>query len=457
MAWKDVTITDAGEKLLAEMVNGSELILTRAAIGAGTVPVDELPSLTDVIKPITAPALLAGEDPTEGGKIIKIQVRNDGVAETTRMRQIAIYAKTDHEDEVLFVILQDEIGEEIPAYDEFPQFDIEQWVTLALSRTNNITVTVNPLAFVPAVEFEREVKRLDTTKADKTEISNPNLLDNWYFADPINQRGNESYTVDRATAYNEYTIDRWTLGNKGKIDLSNGGIILQKTTDDHTCNFSQQVESIKTFAGKQITFSVLLKGNVALAVTVNGAAASNLYNNSEIGICKFNYKFPDIITSNYISFTVQARDMNPITIVAAKLELGDRQTLARQEGGKWVLNDPPPNKALELAKCQMYYWISEMLFTGWCTTSALSSRLICNVQFPVKMRVRPAVTIVSSKGTLNCVSNFASQSDVELGEEGATVMDIGLRNDGFSIIKCDWNDRTSTEPYCFKVIADADL
>ena len=43
-----------------------------------------------------------------------------------------------------------------------------------------------------------------------------------------------------------------------------------------------------------------------------------------------------------------------VDIKAAKLELGPVQTLAHKEGDTWVLNDPPPNKALELAKCQRY-------------------------------------------------------------------------------------------------------
>ena len=35
-----------------------------------------------------------------------------------------------------------------------------------------------------------------------------------------------------------------------------------------------------------------------------------------------------------------------------KLELGDTQTLARQENGVWVLNDPIPDYSEELVKCQ---------------------------------------------------------------------------------------------------------
>lgn len=40
---------------------------------------------------------------------------------------------------------------------------------------------------------------------------------------------------------------------------------------------------------------------------------------------------------------------------AIKLEQGPVQTLAHQDAdGNWILNDPPPNKAMELAKCQRY-------------------------------------------------------------------------------------------------------
>ncbi|MCH5207529.1 MAG: hypothetical protein J1F04_01485 [Oscillospiraceae bacterium] len=329
MAWKDVTITDAGEKILEEMVNGSKLILTRAAIGAGTVPVEELPSLTDVIEPITAPALLAGEEPTEGGKIIKIQVRNDGVAETTRMRQIAIYAKTDHEDEVLFVILQDEIGEEIPAYDEFPQFDIEQWVTLALSRTNNITVTVNPLAFVPAVEFEKEVKRLDTAKANKSDIINPNLLINPDFR--INQRGQSSYGSG-----GQYTADRWYKNSAGTISVDDGKIIF---SGDGSL-IRQVVENEELLIGREMTVSVSVNGKIREGTFIypdKSESSISLYYDADIGFSRY-------LDSGGFSWIVFTPLTEGVEMEWAKLEFGDKAT-------RFI----PPEPVSELMKCQKYY------------------------------------------------------------------------------------------------------
>jgi len=78
------------------------------------------------------------------------------------------------------------------------------------------------------------------------------------------------------------------------------------------------------------------------------------------------------------------------TIIAAKLEIGTRQTLTKpDENGTDVLNDPPPNKALELAKCQRYFFrIAEYRATGY-VMSATAVRLF--IFTPVVMRITPAL------------------------------------------------------------------
>ena len=50
--------------------------------------------------------------------------------------------------------------------------------------------------------------------------NNDNLLDNWYLADPINQRGQKEYTGAR------YTIDRWKLWSAdGQLSIADDGIL----------------------------------------------------------------------------------------------------------------------------------------------------------------------------------------------------------------------------------------
>ncbi len=167
MSWENVTITNDGEKLLSKMMNGSKLLFTRVVVGDRTVNNAALSAQTSVFSPISAPALIAGksETPQKNGTQIRIQIRNDGVTETSRMRQIGLYAKSEHDGEVLFGILQDEIGEEIPAYADFPQFLIELYATVAVSRTNNIQVVVSPSVYATVEELQEVRKNVADLKA----------------------------------------------------------------------------------------------------------------------------------------------------------------------------------------------------------------------------------------------------------------------------------------------------
>ena len=90
------------------------------------------------------------------------------------------------------------------------------------------------------------------------------------------------------------------------------------------------------------------------------------------------------------TFAIMATSENAtIDIYAVKLELGPVQTLAHKEGDTWVLNDPPPNKALELAKCQRYFCREE-------TSIQIGANSSLTVFFPTQMRITPAITVSDS-------------------------------------------------------------
>lgn len=171
MSWKNVVLTKVGEQLLSNMLNGSKLTFTRVVIGDKTVKDEQLPFQTAVFSPILAPALIAGAErvPSGNGTRLDVQIRNDGVLETTQMRQIGLFAKTDHDDEVMLAILQDEIGEEIPAYADFSQFLITLSVVIAISRTNNISVIVSPSVY--ATQSDLNAVRAECAKVQYKAVS----------------------------------------------------------------------------------------------------------------------------------------------------------------------------------------------------------------------------------------------------------------------------------------------
>lgn len=88
------------------------------------------------------------------------------------------------------------------------------------------------------------------------------------------------------------------------------------------------------------------------------------------------------------------------TLVAAKLEIGAQQTLARKDAdGNWILNDPPPNKALELAKCQRYFL--NLLADDNTTYTALGfgradTDAVAFVQVPIPCQLRTTPVIGTS-------------------------------------------------------------
>lgn len=190
-------------------------------------------------------------------------------------------------------------------------------------------------------------------------VRNPNLLDNWYFAGggsqqggrqfPINQRGDMEYTVGISS---NYTIDRWRT-SRALVKIQKEGITLawnESTAETALNGWIQQFFEPGAIDNEQTyTFSVLVEDEL---ITMTGKFVPE--------IKKYGVKYEKIYIiihhiGDYATIGVFSEETIPRTIKAAKLELGDQQTLAHQnKDGSWVLNDPPPNYVLELAKCQRY-------------------------------------------------------------------------------------------------------
>lgn len=186
--------------------------------------------------------------------------------------------------------------------------------------------------------------------------SNPNLLDNWYFLDPINQRGQTEYKVSG------YTIDRWRNENPSAntvISITPNGLSFSGSWNSAGHFFSNILDiSPDFFYGKKLTGSLLvdgqlLSGSITVRQQYGEWDADTFAGNDDVF---FQFQMTPIGKFRFIIIYKQTAVENAVTLQAAKLELGSVQTLAHQDpDGKWILNDAPPNKALELAKCQRYY------------------------------------------------------------------------------------------------------
>lgn len=231
---------------------------------------------------------------------------------------------------------------------------------------------------------------------------NPNLLDNWYFAQPINQRGQTAYTQEQ-----QYCVDRWVQRGGGTVTLTEEG--LHSSATYAFAGVMQGLENgKKNLAGKIVTFSVLLHNVSGGAVTIgitNGAGAGFVgvfiaeKQTATEGLIFVTATIPKNLANESLNVAVVTKEgsESEFTIKAVKLELGSIQTLAHKDAeGNWVLNDPPPNPATELAKYQRYFYRVGLESGNVHHGVGISSntfRCLVTMPTPVTMRTNPTVTI----------------------------------------------------------------
>lgn len=229
------------------------------------------------------------------------------------------------------------------------------------------------------------------------QFCNQNLLDNWYFANSVNQRGATEYIIN---SFNQYHIDRWTAAGNFKITLENDGLKITNTSDSVYANIMQRLEFAR-FGKKERTITLsLFTGDDLYSVT--GTVSFQDQN----GSCSFATPFGAIRMYTYNSLTEFTIDVAPgkeTKIQAVKLELGSFQTLAHKEGSKWVLNEIP-DYATELAKCQRYFYKTQGAFEY--RGIAINQWYMNNgtIELPVSMRIKPTCKVFDRHGNAGKIS-----------------------------------------------------
>ncbi len=204
----------------------------------------------------------------------------------------------------------------------------------------------------------QRIKDVVEPKADRAELAiqtNQNLLDNWYFINPINQRGATEYqSVDQNSF--RYTLDRWFCGYRSSITVQDNGVLISSIGNSyHGMAQILTKELIEQYKGKNVTLSALYTGHDIMVTELNGAGVTGAEAGSPSVV---QYTFPlKADPNNRMERHPFISTYTNCTVYAVKLEAGDKQTLARQENGAWVLNDPPPDRTQELLKCQRYFQI----------------------------------------------------------------------------------------------------
>lgn len=221
-------------------------------------------------------------------------------------------------------------------------------------------------------------------KADISNVSNPNLLDNPDFK--INQRGQSEYV--NVT----YTVDRWFMPTNGlKMEVYDDHIKVGRTDNRSGKVLRQYISrSELDLSGKTVTFSTEVSG-VKEKDYISILSEDNNYLISAPtptdGTYYCTVKIPD--TYDTISVCYHTTGTTPHMIIPywAKLEIGDKPT-------PFV----PPNPALELLKCQRYYQRLKGMSSRFLNGRGVgyqTDKLDVILSLPVIMRETPILTFNS--------------------------------------------------------------
>lgn len=270
----------------------------------------------------------------------------------------------------------------------------------------------------------------------------PNLLDNWYFGNPVNQRegkiipaGKSYYTTpditlpevgktDKAytvieiknysgygqratisisgTVYyvwdqdavrgytgNRYMVDRWKITyDNGQISITDGYVSFLGSG----VNFSQFLDEnvYKPLRGKTVTLSIIGRGDCQIVSEDAPYSYNAAFLNSDV-FTLASFSFITKSDSDRFIFHIKPNTSNPVDILAAKLELGSTQTLAHQENGVWVMNEVP-EYGEQLRRCWRYA-IDGKYYTTVGKLNYDGNVYYISVQFPSAMRTLPAITL----------------------------------------------------------------
>lgn len=292
--------------------------------------------------------------------------------------------------------------------------------------------------------------------ATKAFPCNPKILDNWYFGNPVDQRGGyivpsgvnyflpdqtqnfpyagtttQAYRVERIDTSGSafikvndteyfvpagggivrgytglgYTIDRWIRRELSETTTLNEGHV---SITGHGGNFDQMLgdDILRYLRGKEVTLSILARGNVAIIAEDFASSYSVAYLQSETFTVVSKTLTVRSDADRFV-YHIQPQDGNSVDIVAVGLELGPQQTLAHQENGVWVLNEIP-DYGEQLRRCQRYLFAANSdsypyacVGSGYISSDGTEAIII--IPTPVSLEKLPVCEI---KGVLRVDTSY---------------------------------------------------
>jgi hypothetical protein len=301
-------------------------------------------------------------------------------------------------------------------------------------ESGNVSLTAADIATSGGESVEAKLNTLDEEKqplltpGDNISISgsviatkafpcNPNMLDNWYFGKPVNQRGQTSYTGGG------YGVDRWKTGEGVAAALANGALNISYSTPGW--NLVEPLDNMLV-PGVTYTLSCIYKASVnPIRLVVAWGDSSFFYNEAspisdDWALAQITGTIPANATISFNQVVIQSlgSSAGDFSLKAVKLELGSQQTLAHQENGVWVLNEVP-DYGEQLLRCQRYYQIIEQ-YSAYAGAADSNGNLLVPIYPSPSMRVRPSIAFEGASGASLGTAYFTDGTKADVKRSPAT-------------------------------------
>ena len=302
---------------------------------------------------------------------------------------------------------------------------------------------------VPAWVLESTAEEIDNGIKSINSFVRPNLLDNWYFGNPVDQKKgyiipkdtqiyadstltdtspglttawrkveyvNSTFCIYRGTggtglyyvktadavrgyigsSFSEYALDRWRVENNIVVTFESDGVSLENVGDS-AGQFNQELPHGFFSEGTLLCISTIVKsvsGDVRLFLSQSSSPFGHPVDFISLLQPGLYSGFGNLLSGEH-KFSIYLGADAKIKLAAAKLELGQTQTLAHQENGVWVLNEMPDYGG-QLRRCLHYDYIlgidGQNCPVG-IGTAYSADGVICDIQLPEYMRANPAVSL----------------------------------------------------------------
>ncbi len=261
----------------------------------------------------------------------------------------------------------------------------------------------NPHCYFTNDTEGKKWKRFLFVEDAKEIISNPSILINSYFKNPVNQRGKSTYSG----SIESYTIDRWYKHN-GTVFVKDGYIELYRTGHENSfCQFVELDEVERTF-----TFSVCTTENRIYSNTQYIKDVDNTYGYTEVEDYKIRMSYDS--TRKLLKVEIYCDGSNDSAILKLKW--------AKLEYGEIATPFVPPDPTLELLKCQRYFYqimlkdYDDVIYIGNAVCISKNSDIYFRLSFqlPVYMRTLPTVSAKGLEYTVQAQSLPGQIKEVRL-------------------------------------------